>query len=61
MGLRVVAVAGRSLITSDEANRAGIYAVYTLSQLESDQARSMADAAQLIEQIGRQIAQDTLT
>jgi 3-oxoacid CoA-transferase subunit A len=60
LGLRVVAVAGRSLITSGEATNEGISTIYTLSQFESDESRSMADAAQLLEQTGRQIARDTL-
>ncbi len=60
LGIRVVAVAGRSLITSVEAAEAGISNIYTLSQLESDESRSMANAAQLLEQTGAQIARDTL-
>lgn len=60
MGVRVVAVAGRSLITSGEATQAGISTVYLLSQLESDERKSMTNAPQLLEQTGGQIAQDEL-
>lgn len=60
MGVRVVAVAGRSLITSGQASQAGISTIYTLTQLESDESRSMADAARLLEQTGGQIARDSL-
>ena len=60
LGVRVVAVAGRSLITSGEAAEAGLSGIYTLSQLESDESRSMADAAELLERTGAQIARDTL-
>lgn len=57
----VVAVAGRSLISSQDAGAAGISKVYTLSQLEPDESRSMADAANLLEQTGATIARDLLT
>ncbi len=60
LGIRVVAVAGRSLITVGEAAEAGLSRIYTLSQLESDESRSMADAAELLEQTGAQIARDML-
>jgi glycerate 2-kinase len=59
-GIPVVAVAGRSTLTEDELARGGIGAVYTLSDLESDPARSSADAGVLLERVGRTLARDRL-
>ena len=61
LNVPVVAVAGRSLISTQEAGDAGISKVYTLSQLEPDESRSMADAANLLEQTGASIARDQLS
>ena len=50
-GVPVVAVAGRSLLRTDELAGAGIAAAYPLSEIEPDPARSMADAGPLLEQM----------
>jgi glycerate 2-kinase len=52
-GIPVVAVAGRSTLTSEQARAAGITAIHPLSGLEPDLARSMAGAAALLERIAR--------
>jgi glycerate kinase len=57
----VVAVAGRSLLDRDRLDRAGIKAVYSLSDLEPDPARSMAGAAPLLTRVGAQIAAEWLS
>ena len=59
-GIPVVAVAGRSTLTEDELARTGIGAVYTLSDLESDPARSSAEADVLLRRVGRTLARDRL-
>jgi glycerate kinase len=59
-GIPVVAVAGRSTLTEDELARAGIGAVYTLSDLESDPARSSAEADVLLRRVGQALARDRL-
>jgi glycerate 2-kinase len=59
-GIPVVAVVGRSTLTEDELARAGIRAVYTLSDLESDPARSSAEADALLERVGRALARNRL-
>jgi glycerate 2-kinase len=56
----VVAVAGRSLLRTDELAGAGIAAAYPLSEIEPDPVRSMADAGPLLQQMGQRIAQDWL-
>jgi glycerate kinase len=55
-GIPVVAVAGRSTLAEDELTRAGIGAVYTLSDLESDPARSSAEADVLLRRVGQALA-----
>lgn len=60
VGVPVVAVAGRSLLRTDELAGAGIAAAYPLSEIESDPVRSMADAGPLLQQMGQRIAQDWL-
>jgi glycerate kinase len=57
-GIPVVAVAGRNTLTDGELARAGIAAVYTLSDLEPDPARSSAEADVLLERVGRAIARE---
>jgi glycerate 2-kinase len=52
-GIPVVAVAGRSTLTPEQARAAGITAIHPLSGLEPDLARSMAGAAVLLERIAR--------
>jgi glycerate 2-kinase len=57
--LVTVPVAGRSTLTEDELARAGIAAVYTLSDLEPDPARSSAEADLLLRRVGQAIAHAT--
>jgi glycerate 2-kinase len=52
-GIPVVAVAGRSTLTPEQARAAGITAIHPLSGLEPDLARSMAGAAALLERVAR--------
>jgi glycerate 2-kinase len=59
-GVPVVAVAGRSLLRTDDLAAAGIAAAYPLSDLEPDPARSIANAGPLLERISRRIAADWL-
>jgi glycerate 2-kinase len=47
-GVPVVAVCGRLSLTPDQLRQAGIQEAFALSELESDPARSMADAARLL-------------
>ncbi|SFL43927.1 glycerate kinase [Geodermatophilus ruber] len=56
-GTPVVAVAGRSLISADEARAAGLDAVHTLTGIEPDEARCMREAAALLEVVGRRIGE----
>lgn len=53
---RVVAVAGRSAISSERAAAAGIEATWALVDLEPDPARCMAEAPRLLEEAGRRVA-----
>ena len=55
-GVRTVAVAGRSLLLPESYAAAGFSAVYPLSELEPDVARSMANAVPLLRSIGGRIA-----
>lgn len=57
-GLPVIAVAGRSLVDRDQLDDAGIGAVYTLADIEPDTATSIANAAALLRQLGRRIADE---
>jgi glycerate kinase len=59
-GIPVVAVAGRCTLTDGELARAGIGAVYTLSDLEPDPARSSAEAGLLLRRVGQALARDRL-
>ncbi|WP_280232408.1 glycerate kinase family protein [Nocardia cyriacigeorgica] len=59
-GIPAVAVAGRTELTTTELHTAGFTTGYTLTDLEPDPARSMADAATLLEQIGARIATEQL-
>lgn len=56
----VVAVAGRTTLSRERLSDAGIQAAYPLSDLEPDQARSIANAAALLREIGRRIAVEQL-
>jgi glycerate kinase len=60
-GIPVVAVAGRCLVDPRRLAAAGIRRVYVVSEIEPDHDRSMANAARLLELIGRQIAREWLT
>ncbi len=57
-GIPVVAVVGRSTLAGSRLAAAGISAVYSLSDLESDPARCNAEASMLLERVGRAMAQD---
>ena len=61
VGVPVVVVAGRSLLSAAESRAAGFAAVYPLSDLEPDAARSMADAGPLLTRSGATIAREWLT
>ncbi|HEU5389383.1 MAG TPA: glycerate kinase [Streptosporangiaceae bacterium] len=56
----VVAVAGRNTLTTAQLAAAGITAVYPLTDLEPDPARSHAEATGLLRQAGQMIARDWL-
>ncbi|MFW3168644.1 glycerate kinase [Geodermatophilus sp. CPCC 206100] len=56
-GTPVVAVAGRNLLTPAQAAAAGLTAVHALTELEPDEARSMTEAAGLLETVGRRIGE----
>jgi len=56
----VVAVAGRNTLTAAQLAAAGITAVYPLTDLEPDPARSHAEATGLLRQAGQMIARDWL-
>ncbi|ATL72447.1 glycerate kinase [Nocardia terpenica] len=56
-GAPVVAVAGRCLLDEKRVRTAGFEAVYALSDLEPDLARSIAHAPELLEQVGARIAE----
>jgi glycerate kinase len=58
--VRVIAVAGRSLLSSERLAEAGISAAYPLSELEPDVERSIANAAPLLRQVGSRIAKEWL-
>lgn len=57
-GVRVVAVAGRNMLSADELATAGISAVYPLTDLEPDLERCHAEAAGLLRLAGQRIARD---
>ena len=59
-GTTVVAVAGRNELTKTEQQQAGLRAVYSLSDVESDPAVCMRDARQLLGRLAGQIADDWL-
>jgi glycerate kinase len=56
-GIRVVAVCGRRLISDDELFGTGIAEVHALVDLEPDPARSIANAAALLEVVGARVAE----
>jgi glycerate kinase len=55
-GVPVVAVAGRIQLSPQRIREAGISAAYSLSDLEPDAARSIANAGSLLRQMGAKIA-----
>ena len=57
-GIPVVAVAGRCTLTADQLAAAGFAAVYPLSDLEPDPARSSAEASVLLRRVGQMVAGD---
>lgn len=59
-GRRVVAVCGRLAIDEAAVASAGIEAVYPLTALEPDPARSMAHAGPLLERVAEQLATEQL-
>ena len=59
-GTTVVAVAGRCTVDPDRLRAHGVDAVYPLTDLEPDPARSMARAPELLETTAERIAADRL-
>ncbi|MEU7767020.1 glycerate kinase [Nocardia sp. NPDC049190] len=55
-----IAVVGRTLLTADEIRAAGFAGCYALADWEPDPARSMADAAALLECVGARLAVERL-
>lgn len=60
-GVPVVAVAGRSSLTTTEMRAAGLDAVYSLSVLEPDEQRSMVNAQSLLQRVGSTVAHNHLS
>jgi glycerate 2-kinase len=60
VGARVVAVAGRCTVDLQRLREHGVQAVYRLTDLEPDAARSMRAAADLLETTAERIAADWL-
>lgn len=59
-GTTVIAVAGRNQLTESEQQQAGLRAVYSLSELESDPEVCMRDARRLLSTATSRIAADWL-
>lgn len=59
-GVPVVIVCGRTLLTAEALSRAGIAAVYRLTDLEPDIKRCMTGTATLLEEIGACVAETHL-
>lgn len=59
-GVPVVAAVGRTLLSPGEIRAAGFAGCFTLSALEPDPARSIAGAADLLTEVGAQIARTYL-
>ncbi|MDQ0689291.1 glycerate kinase [Arthrobacter sp. W4I7] len=55
-GVPVIAVCGRTTLHRNQASAAGFDDVYALTELESNVDRCIAEAAQLLEQLGTQIS-----
>ncbi|MGS2807459.1 glycerate kinase [Nocardia sp. MW-W600-9] len=59
-GVPVVAAVGRTMLSPGEIRAAGFAGCYALADLQPDPARSIADAAALLERVGERIAVDRL-
>ncbi|MEV7037553.1 glycerate kinase [Amycolatopsis sp. NPDC051061] len=59
-GVPTVAVAGRSVLTTSELTAAGFTGAFTLTELEPDLERCVADAERLLERLGEHIARHLL-
>lgn len=59
-GTTVIAVTGRNELTESERSEAGLRAVYSLSDLESDPEICMRDARRLLTAVAGRIAEDWL-
>jgi glycerate kinase len=59
-GVPSIVVAGRCLLDQQALTDAGISAAYALADIEPDPARSIADAANLLEQLAMRVAEDWL-
>lgn len=55
-GVPVIVVCGRNTLAQGQATAAGFEDVYALTELESNVNRCMAEAGQLLEQLGTQIS-----
>ena len=60
VGVPVVAVCGRSLLTADRLRGAGIQQAYALTDIEPDLQRCLTEAGPLLEQRARALARDWL-
>ena len=60
-GVPVVAVCGRCTLTPDELATLGVRRAYPLADLEPDEHRSMAGAADLLRETGRAVAREWLS
>jgi glycerate kinase len=60
VGVSVVAVAGRLQLSPRRLREAGIAAAYSLTELEPDLDRCIANASPLLRRVGTQIAKDWL-
>ena len=61
LGVPVVAVCGRSLLSNDELSAAGLLRTWSLADLEPDPAVSIRDAASLLERVGESLARSLPT
>lgn len=61
LGIPAVAVAGQCTVSEKQLAARGIRRVYTLTKIEPDVSRSIANASLLLEQMGRYIAESELS
>ncbi len=59
-GVPCIAIAGRSVLSAERLHAVGIEAVYTLTQLEPDPVRCMADASRLVARVAEIVGRDQL-